>query len=86
MSFVPKMTRRRFLIGSAAVVGGGLILGFYISGREDGLAYADAAADDESVLNAWVKISADGMITVAVPQVEMGQGVQTVRHQNKWDC
>ena len=77
MSFVPKMTRRRLLIGGAAVVGGALILGFYISGRNDGLAYAEAAADDESVLNAWVKISADGMITVAVPQVEMGQGVQT---------
>ncbi|WP_184243567.1 molybdopterin cofactor-binding domain-containing protein [Novosphingobium chloroacetimidivorans] len=33
---------------------------------------------DEVAFDAWIKLAADGVVTVAVPQVEMGQGVTTL--------
>ena len=32
-------------------------------------------------LDAWLKIARDGVVTVAVPQLEMGQGVTTILPQ-----
>ncbi|MGG7568093.1 molybdopterin cofactor-binding domain-containing protein [Rhodovulum sp. DZ06] len=71
-----KITRRIFMgLGAAAV--GGLAVGYYyvaaphpnpLNGTRDG---------DESVLNPWLVISAEGEITVIAPRAEMGQGVHT---------
>ena len=36
---------------------------------------------DEYVVDAWLRIGSDGVITVAVPQLEMGQGVTTILPQ-----
>jgi isoquinoline 1-oxidoreductase subunit beta len=71
-------SRRRFLIVAGALVGGGLLLGYALRGR-DRLARVSAFArgKDEVALNAWVKITPDGSVTVAVSHQEMGQGVYT---------
>ncbi len=68
-SFRP--SRRGFLIGAGATLG--LVVGFALWPR----AYGDgwAAADGETLFNSWVKIDANGRVTVAIPQAEMGQGI-----------
>ena len=38
-------------------------------------------AQGEIAFDAWLKIAADGVVTVAVPQLEMGQGVSTLLPQ-----
>jgi isoquinoline 1-oxidoreductase beta subunit len=40
-----------------------------------------AAAENESVFNAFIKIGSDGIVTCIVPQCEMGQGVTTLLPQ-----
>jgi isoquinoline 1-oxidoreductase subunit beta len=74
---VKNPSRRRVLI-AGAVVGGGLIVGYLLRDR-DRLARIPAftANGRELALNGWVKIGADGIVTVAVPNQEMGQGVYT---------
>src|SRR5207249_8918837 len=39
------------------------------------------AAKGETILGPWVKIGADGHVTVAIPQAEHGQGVFTTLPQ-----
>ncbi len=70
------LSRREFLKGSAAVVGG-LVIGFYLPAK-GGRAYA-AEAPSKPVYppNAFIKISADDSITVIINKSEMGQGVYT---------
>lgn len=59
-----------------AAVGGGLAIGWALRPRS----YLPnlVAAEGETVFNAWLKIGRDGHVTVAVPQVELGQGSYTV--------
>jgi isoquinoline 1-oxidoreductase beta subunit len=71
-------SRRRFLIGGA-VAAGALVVGWRFltpSGSKDPSVLLKPTAD-ERALNAWVKIGRDGLVTVAVPRSEMGQGVYT---------
>jgi len=71
-------SRRAFLIGGA-VTAGALIVGWRFLTPSDS-AGPDALmkpGQDEAALNAWVKIAADGAVTIAVPRSEMGQGVHT---------
>ena len=67
------ITRRRLLIGGGAAAG--LLVGWAVWPRH----YAPnlTAGPGEHIFNAYLKIAADGRITVAVPQAEMGQGVYT---------
>lgn len=71
------LTRRGMLVGAAA--GGGLLVAWWLLPRE----YRSPliAARDEQVFGAWLKIAADGVVTVAVPQCEMGQGITTLLPQ-----
>ncbi|SFH61304.1 isoquinoline 1-oxidoreductase, beta subunit [Collimonas sp. OK307] len=69
--------RRRLLI-AGAVVGGGLLIGYGLRDRNrltppSGLTHGD----HEFVLNGWIKIGVDGIVTVIVPNQEMGQGIYT---------
>lgn len=70
-------SRRNFLKGSAALVGG-LVIGFYLP-MKGGRAYAADAAAAPQVFppNAFIRIAPDDTITVIVNKSEMGQGVYT---------
>jgi len=74
---MPHITRRGLLAGAAA--GGGLLVAWSLLPRtyESPL----SAGQGESAFNAWIRIGRDGVVTVAVPQLEMGQGVTTVLPQ-----
>ena len=65
-------SRRKFLKASAAA-GGGLVIGFALPGASR---LAQAAAKD-TPLSAYLRIAADGNITVVCGLSEMGQGVHT---------
>ncbi|PKP90751.1 MAG: hypothetical protein CVT75_10680, partial [Alphaproteobacteria bacterium HGW-Alphaproteobacteria-14] len=66
-----QVSRRGVLTGAAA--GGGLLIAWWLMPRS----YASplVAAKGEQVFGAWIKIANDGVVTVAVPQLEMGQGI-----------
>ncbi len=72
MTFMPKMNRRAFLVGTAAV-GGGLALGLR-------LPFGPAvvrAADGSPEITAWVVIRPDDTVVIRVARSEMGQGSLT---------
>lgn len=69
----PRVTRRKFLIGAGAT--GALIVAFAAWPRQTRLNLV--AKPGETILGGWLKIGADGQVTVVVPQAEMGQGVWT---------
>lgn len=69
-----EVTRRQIVIG--ALAGGGLALGYVLRPRDYPLPLSPGR--DEVAFDAWIKIARDGMVTVAVPQLEMGQGVTTL--------
>ena len=68
MSTNLEVTRRQFL-KATALAGGGFMIGFRFGAGE-----AEAAALDP---NAWVKLDADGAITLVCQRNEMGQDVHT---------
>ncbi len=76
-----KWTRRAF-IATGTVAGGALLVGVAI---RRGDVTADLAplvtGNDETLLDAWVKIHRDDTVTVIVPHAEMGQGAQTTLAQ-----
>lgn len=72
-----RVTRRGLLIGTLA--GGGLVVGYMLRPRKFALPLS--ARRDEVAFDAWIKIAADSMVTVAVPQLEMGQGITTLLPQ-----
>jgi len=71
-----RIARRSFLVG-AAVVGGGLVVGIgAMFARLHGIdGYKLPAGEGEASLGAWLKFARDGMVEVAVPHQEMGQGI-----------
>ena len=78
MSKIGTITRRTFLVASAAVAGG-VVFGTYKYKQElpnpllDG---DDAGKPDFASLNPYVKIDQDG-VTVITPRAEMGQGIHS---------
>lgn len=64
------VSRRSFLVGSAAAAGG-LALGFNISLTGESLAQSNPE------INAWVMVRPDDTVVVRVGRVEMGQGTLT---------
>ncbi|MGI9549774.1 MAG: molybdopterin cofactor-binding domain-containing protein [Aurantibacter sp.] len=72
-----KWTRRAF-ITAGVLTGGALVLGVAIrpGNRANKVKHLIAGAG-EAVLNIWLKISKDNIVTVMVPHAEMGQGVHT---------
>ncbi len=71
------LTRRNILVGVAAA--GGLSIGWALWPRSYPVNLV--AAEGETVFNSWIKIGRDGHVTVALPQVEMGQGSYTLLAQ-----
>lgn len=72
-----QVSRRGLLAGAAA--GGGLVVAWWLMPRSYRTPLV--AARGEHVFGAWLKIAADGVVTVAVPQLEMGQGITTILPQ-----
>ncbi len=72
-----QVSRRGMLIG--ALAGGGLAVGYALRPRRYPLPLS--AAPDEVAFDAWITIATDGVVTVAVPQLEMGQGITTLLPQ-----
>ena len=72
-----QLTRRGILAGAA--VGGGLLVAWTLIPRQFDNPLSPAG--NEVAFDAWLKIAADGVVTVAVPQLEMGQGVTTLLPQ-----
>lgn len=68
------VSRRKVLIG--ALAGGGLALGYMLRPRSYPLPLQPR--EGEFAFDAWIRIGTDGVVTVSVPQVEMGQGVTTL--------
>ena len=72
MTHMPKLNRRFFLTGAAAV-GGGLSLGMRLPfGVNEAL-----AADATPEVNAWVVIKPDDKVVIRIARSEMGQGTLT---------
>jgi len=66
------LTRRRFLIGTAALVGGGLALRWALH-EPDSLRSSDEILEP----NAFLQITPDGRFIFQLDKVEMGQGTMT---------
>ena len=66
---------RRQLLKSSAILGGGLVVAYYIPSAMLKKAYAAPAGP--IVPNAFVHIAPDNTITVTINKLEMGQGVNT---------
>jgi isoquinoline 1-oxidoreductase beta subunit len=71
------ITRRGLIAGAAA--GGGLLLAWYVWPRSYSSALEPGA--QEHGFGAWLTVDEGGVVTVAVPQLEMGQGVTTLLPQ-----
>src|SRR5438874_97700 len=73
MNYIPKMNRRAFVVGTAAV-GGGLALGLDLP---LGGPQVVRAADGSPEINAWVVIRPDDTVVIRIARSEMGQGTLT---------
>src|SRR5919109_1290781 len=73
MNYVPKIDRRGFVVGAAAV-GGGLALGLDIP---FGGPQVIRAQDGSPEINAWVVIRPDDKVVIRMARSEMGQGTIT---------
>src|SRR5450755_2994267 len=67
------LTRRTFVVGSAALAGGGLALGLNVPFGVDA-AQAQSAATE---INIWVAIKPDDTCVIRIARSEMGQGTLT---------
>jgi len=72
-----RVGRRGVLIGAA--VGGGLLAAWTVRPRVYSTPLSPGR--DEYAFDAWLKIGGDGVVTIAVPQLEMGQGITTLLPQ-----
>jgi isoquinoline 1-oxidoreductase beta subunit len=72
MNFVPKMDRRSFFIGTAAV-GGGMALGLDFGAGPQVV----RAADGSPEVGVWVVIQPDNSTVIRIARSEMGQGSLT---------
>ena len=72
-----RLTRRGFFFGMGA--GGALIAAWALTPRR--YAAPLKAGPGEYAFDAWLKIGTDGVVSVAVPDLEMGQGITTLLPQ-----
>ncbi len=70
MNHMPKMNRRSFVAGAAAL-GGGFSLGFSLGPD------AALAAEGTPEVNAWVVVKPDDTVIIRIARSEMGQGTET---------
>jgi isoquinoline 1-oxidoreductase beta subunit len=68
---------RRSLLGAGVAIGGGLLLGIELIGGRP-VSAQDVHAEGGARFNAFVRIARDGIVTMIMPAVEMGQGAYTM--------
>ncbi|HJQ63178.1 MAG TPA: molybdopterin cofactor-binding domain-containing protein [Burkholderiales bacterium] len=68
------VSRRKFIVGTAAA-SGGLALGFRLPFGSEAYAQSSRAADPE--INAWVVVKPDDTCVIRIARAEMGQGTHT---------
>ena len=68
------LSRRSFIVGSAAIAGGGLALGMNVPFPGEVLAQGAQAATE---VNVWVAIKPDDTCVIRIARSEMGQGTLT---------
>jgi len=68
----PSISRRRFIVASAAATGG-LVVGFHVPFAGPANAQATAAPE----VNAWVVVQPDDVVVIRIARSEMGQGTLT---------
>jgi len=68
------LSRRSFIVGSAAIAGGGLALGLNVPFAEEAGAQRVQAATE---VNLWVAIKPDDICVIRIARSEMGQGTIT---------
>ena len=80
-STLGKWSRRGF-IGAGVLAGGGLLIGIGVRpGNPIGSLAPKVAGAGEQLINSWVKIDANNIVTAIVPHCEMGQGAHSVLGQ-----
>ncbi|MBZ5501781.1 MAG: xanthine dehydrogenase family protein molybdopterin-binding subunit [Acidobacteriia bacterium] len=77
MSSSTTQVDRRVFLKTGLAGATGLVLGFYLPGASTALADATAAPAAAAVLNAWVRVAPDDIVTIIISKSEMGQGVMT---------
>jgi len=77
MGKIKTYTRRAFIVGSAAVIGG-VAFGFYMVKKPHANPLMKTLKDGEAALTPWVKIDADG-VTLIAPHADIGQGVRSMQ-------
>ena len=68
-----RLSRRKFVVGSAAAAGGGLALGFKAAVRRRSAGAERRGAE----VNIWVAIKPDDTCVIRIARSEMGQGTLT---------
>jgi len=70
-----EVSRRNFL-RVTGIAGTALCLGFYFpaAAKQEELVTASGAADSGIEMNAWIRIDANGKVTLTDHRAEMGQG------------
>lgn len=75
------ISRRNFLVGSGALVGGGLFVGYLTYGTAESNTNERASSLAEHngarLLAGWVTIAPDDVTTVLIPHADFGQGTHT---------
>ncbi|CAJ0698082.1 Isoquinoline 1-oxidoreductase subunit beta [Ralstonia edaphis] len=74
----PRSGRRRFLLGALGI-GGALVVGWGVMPPRSRVGDASIFPqhNGEIALNGWIKITPEGNVVLAMPRVEMGQGIHT---------
>jgi isoquinoline 1-oxidoreductase beta subunit len=69
--------RRAFLVGGAALIGGGLFAVSWSESAANRRAARLVALDNAGVFQTWIRIAADDTVTIFSPHVDFGQGSVT---------
>ncbi len=75
------VTTRRDFLRVTAIAGGGLLLASYarpLGAAADAAASLGAAPPADAALNAFVRLTPDGLVTIVAKNPEIGQGVKTM--------